>query len=122
MAMDPDEARRRVREGGTFLCMDVPQGAPGRRTVRARDIAVCMRAEASVCRRVTNGSHSGAGTELHCDLAGLVAGPKFRGIKMLPPGLHLFCWDAGQVRPSTVTMESAPLALASRTADYPLGN
>lgn len=62
------------------------------------------------------------GTELHCDMAGLVVGPKFRGIKMLPPGLHLFCWDAGQVRPITVTMESAPLALASRTADYPLGN
>jgi len=33
---------------------------------------------------------------MHCDLAGLVVGPKFRGIKMLPPGLHLFCWDAGQ--------------------------
>ena len=49
-----------------------------------------------MCRRVTNGSHSGAGTELHCDLAGLVAGTKFRGIKMLPPGLHLVCWDAGQ--------------------------
>jgi A1 cistron-splicing factor AAR2 len=39
------------------------------------------------------------GTELHCDMAGLVVGPKFRGIKMLPPGLHLFCWDAGHVRP-----------------------
>jgi hypothetical protein len=29
-------------------------------------------------------------------MAGLVVGPKFRGIKMIPPGLHLFCWDAGQ--------------------------
>ena len=76
------------------MCPQVRQA--GGQCALATLLCACVRAEASVCRRVTNGSHSGAGTELHCDLAGLVAGPKFRGIKMLPPGLHLVCWDAGQ--------------------------
>jgi hypothetical protein len=26
--MEPDEARRRLLEGGVMLCMDVPQGGP----------------------------------------------------------------------------------------------
>jgi hypothetical protein len=50
----------------------------------------------SICRRFSHALGETAGTELHCDMAGLVVGPKFRGIKMIPPGLHLFCWDAGQ--------------------------
>lgn len=49
-----------------------------------------------LCRRPSHALGETAGTELHCDMAGLVVGPKFRGIKMIPPGLHLFCWDAGQ--------------------------
>ena len=39
-----------------------------------------------------------------CDMSGLVCGEKFKGIKMIPPGLHLVCWDAGhdKVIPSDV--------------------
>ncbi|KAJ1480993.1 hypothetical protein T484DRAFT_1809004 [Baffinella frigidus] len=39
-----------------------------------------------------------AGTEMTVDLSSLVIGHKFRGIKMIPPGLHLLCWDAGRDR------------------------
>ncbi len=53
------------------------------------------------CARVVCSCAGKAGTELHCDMAGMVAGPKFRGIKMLPPGLHLFCWDAGHDKHAT---------------------
>jgi hypothetical protein len=28
LLMDPDDARRRLEEGGVMLCMDVPQGLP----------------------------------------------------------------------------------------------
>lgn len=41
------------------------------------------------------------GTELQCDMAPLVVGPRFRGIKMIPPGLHMFCWSAGHDKHAT---------------------
>ena len=87
--MNPDDARRRLEEGGVLLCMGVPQGLP-----RACLRAPLMIEAALRLRALTLGGT--AGTELHCDVAGLMVGPKFRGIKMIPPGLHLFCWDAGQ--------------------------
>ena len=42
-----------------------------------------------------------AGTEMTFDLSSLVIGHKLRGIKMIPPGLHLLCWDAGRDRHAT---------------------
>jgi len=39
-----------------------------------------------------------AGTDMTVDLSSLVIGHKFGGIKMIPPGLHLLCWDAGHDR------------------------
>ena len=36
------------------------------------------------------------GSEMQCDLYGWAVGPKFKGIKMVPPGLHFMSWSAGQ--------------------------
>ena len=101
--MDAEEARRRVHEGGTMLCMDVPQGFtlwhlfPCALLLRRCDTGHLRKGHATGRASTLTCTCAGeAGTEMSCDLAGLVVGPKFRGIKMIPPGLHFFCWDAGQ--------------------------
>lgn len=52
--MESEDARRRCQEGGSMLCLGIPEG-----------------------------------TEMRCDMTSWRAGPMFKGIKMIPPGLHL---------------------------------
>ncbi|KAK9829455.1 hypothetical protein WJX72_005966 [[Myrmecia] bisecta] len=68
--LDQDTAKELVRQGGTLLLLDVPEG-----------------------------------THLGIDQQSFVVGPKFKGVKMLPPGAHLVSYNAaskqGEFAPTT---------------------
>ena len=74
------EARRLTEQGGTCVCTGLPEGAGAcaapRRHSRLRSV-VLSRAEFGIGVRTYG------------------IGPNFRGVKMIPPGIHLVTYGTG---------------------------
>lgn len=90
--MDPETALEFVKQGAILLLLDVPQ-----HTVIGIDTQVCESMNENYARELSFVDYISVlmiAVELKYCLQMFSSGPNFKGIKMIPPGIHFIYYSS----------------------------